>query len=55
MKKKSIESKVVIWKAATEKLEKPRRRKVEASLADIQRNASEGDTILVPGMALAVV
>jgi large subunit ribosomal protein L18e len=52
LKKKSIELKVAIWKAAAEKLEKPRRRKVEVSLADIQRNANEGDTILVPGIVL---
>ena len=53
LKEKSIELNVPVWRAVAEKLEKPRRRKVEVNLADVQRNANDGDTLVVPGTVLA--
>jgi len=52
LKKKSRESKAPIWMDVAEKLERPRRRKVEVNLADIERNANEGEVVIVPGTVL---
>ncbi|MBU5688191.1 MAG: 50S ribosomal protein L18e [Candidatus Aenigmarchaeota archaeon] len=38
--------------AVAEKLNKPRRQRVEVNIADINRNANEGDVIIVPGVVL---
>jgi large subunit ribosomal protein L18e len=53
LRKKSLEEKAPIWKDVAEKLEKPRRKKVEVNLSDINRHAKENETILVPGVVLA--
>ena len=52
LKKKSLELKAPIWKTVAEKLEKPRRRKVEVNLSEIDKNTSNGDTVIVPGVVL---
>jgi len=52
LKKKSIELKAPIWRAVAEKLEKPRRKKVEVNLGEIDKHTSSGDTLLVPGVVL---
>ena len=52
LKKKSLELKAPIWKAVAKKLEKPRRKKVEVNLNEIDKNTSNGDTVIVPGIVL---
>jgi large subunit ribosomal protein L18e len=52
LKKKSFEENTPIWKAVAEKLEKPRRQKVEVNLSDIERNTKENDVVVVPGVVL---
>ncbi|MBU5689528.1 MAG: 50S ribosomal protein L18e [Candidatus Aenigmatarchaeota archaeon] len=39
-------------KEIAEKLNKPRRQRVEVNLADINRNCQDGDVIIVPGVVL---
>lgn len=41
-----------IWRDVAERLEKPSRNWAEVNLSTIQRYASEGDVILVPGKVL---
>jgi len=53
LKKKSFELKAPIWRDVAEKLEKPRRKRVEVNLVDIERNTKEGDVVVVPGVVLA--
>lgn len=53
LKQKSRELKAPIWRAVAEKLEKPRRKKVEVNICDIERNTKEGETVVVPGVVLA--
>jgi large subunit ribosomal protein L18e len=52
LKKKSFELKAPIWMDVAEKLERPRRRKIEVNLADIERNANKNEIIVVPGVVL---
>lgn len=52
LKKKSMELKRPIWKDVAEKLGRPRRRRIELNLADIERNAGKGETVVVPGVVL---
>ncbi|MEM7826471.1 MAG: 50S ribosomal protein L18e [Candidatus Aenigmatarchaeota archaeon] len=52
LKQKSKELKAPIWKAVAEKLEKPRRKKVEVNVYEIERYAKEGETVVVPGVVL---
>lgn len=53
LRKKSFESNVPIWKAVAEKLAKPRRKRIDVNLSDIERNTEKNDTIVVPGIVLA--
>lgn len=53
LRKKSFEIKAPIWLEIAKKLEKPRRKKIEINLSDIDRNTKKGDTIIVPGIVLA--
>ncbi len=53
LKKKHFAEKTPIWLAVAEKLEKPRRQKVEVNLSDIERNVQKGETVVVPGIVLA--
>ncbi|MEM7825707.1 MAG: 50S ribosomal protein L18e [Candidatus Aenigmatarchaeota archaeon] len=53
LKKKSRELKAPIWKEIAEKLERPRRKKVEVNLCDIERNIKTNETIVVPGVVLS--
>ncbi|MEW6529145.1 MAG: 50S ribosomal protein L18e [Candidatus Micrarchaeota archaeon] len=41
-----------IWKRAAELLSKPRRTRVEVNLSKIDKYASQGSTILIPGKVL---
>lgn len=52
LKKKSIELKAPIWRAIAEKLEKPRRKKVEVNLSRIERFVEKDETVIVPGVVL---
>jgi len=52
LKKKSLELKAPIWKVVAEKLNNPRRGKIEVNLVRIERNAGRGETIVVPGVVL---
>lgn len=53
LKTKSRELQAPVWKAVAEKLSKPTRQRVEVNIADIERNASAGETVLVPGVVLS--
>jgi large subunit ribosomal protein L18e len=53
LKKKSFELNAPIWKTVAEKLEKPRRQKVEVNLSQIDRYTADGDTVVVPGTVLS--
>jgi large subunit ribosomal protein L18e len=53
LKKNSRELKAPIWLAIAEKLEKPRRKKVEVNISDVERNAKQNETIIVPGVVLS--
>ncbi len=53
LKKKSLEENVRIWKKIAEILERPTRRRVEINLKHIEREARDGDTIIVPGVVLS--
>jgi len=52
LRKKSFEIKSNFLKDIAEKLNKPRRQRVEVNLAHIDRNAKKGDTVIVPGVVL---
>jgi large subunit ribosomal protein L18e len=53
LKEKSLELKAPIWKTVAEKLEKPRRKRIEVNLLDIERNTDVNDIVIVPGVVLA--
>jgi len=53
LKGKYYKDKTEIWLAVAEKLENPRRKKVEINLADIDRNTEKGQTVVVPGIVLS--
>jgi len=52
LRKKSLELKAPIWKVVAEKLNNPRRGKIEVNLVSIERNAGKSKTIVVPGVVL---
>jgi len=52
LKKNSREMKAPIWLAVAEKLERPRRKRVEVNLSRIQRYSQPNETIVVPGVVL---
>lgn len=53
LKKKSRELNAPIWEDVAEKLEKPRRSRVEVNVADIERNTGKGETVVVPGIVMS--
>jgi len=53
LKEKYYKDKTEIWLAVAEKLENPRRKKVEVNLSDIERNTDKGQTVVVPGVVLS--
>ena len=53
LKKKSYDKKASIWKTVAEKLEKPRRQKIEINIADIERVSEKNDVIVIPGTVLS--
>lgn len=53
LKKKSLELKAPIWRDTAEKLSKSTRRRVEVNLSDIDRNVTDGETVIVPGVVLS--
>jgi len=53
LKKKSFELKAPIWREVAEKLEKPRRKRIEVNLSGLERNTNTNDTVVVPGVVLA--
>jgi large subunit ribosomal protein L18e len=52
LRKKSFKGNIPIWGAVAEKLEKPRRKKIEVNLSDIDRNTEKNDFVVVPGIVL---
>ena len=52
LKKKSIETRNNFLKNIAEKLNKPRRQRVEVNLAHIERHTKKGETVVVPGVVL---
>jgi large subunit ribosomal protein L18e len=53
LRKKSFDSKTPIWRDVAEKLNRPRRSRVEVNLIEIERNTKEGDTVIIPGVVLS--
>ncbi len=53
LKKRSLELKAPVWKDIAEKLSKPARQRIEVNLSDIERNVSDGETIVIPGVVLS--
>lgn len=53
LRKASRKEKAPIWKDVAEKLAKPRRRKIEVNISDINRHAKAGETVVVPGVVMA--
>jgi large subunit ribosomal protein L18e len=45
-------TKVPIWKDVADKLNSPRRNKVEVNVSDIDKIAEKGQTVVVPGIVL---
>jgi large subunit ribosomal protein L18e len=41
-----------VWKAVAKGLNRPRRRRYEVNLSRLEKFASQGDTIIVPGIVL---
>jgi len=52
LKKKSIEKQSNFLKDIVEKLNKPRRQRVEVNIAHIERHAEKNETIIVPGVVI---
>jgi large subunit ribosomal protein L18e len=52
IKKKAYETDSDFLKDLAEKLNKPRRKRVEVNLVHIDRNSEKGETIVVPGVVL---
>jgi len=52
LKKKSIEKQSNFLKDIAEKLNKPRRQRIEVNIAHIERYAKKNETIIVPGVIL---
>jgi large subunit ribosomal protein L18e len=52
LKKKSIEKKSNFLKDIAEKLNKPRRHRIEVNIAHIERNTEKNDTIIIPGVVV---
>lgn len=42
-----------IWRDVAEKLNRPTRSRVEVNLSQINRNANDGETVVVPGVVLS--
>lgn len=53
LRKRYFESKAGVWLTIAEKLAKPRRKKIEVNLSDIERNTKKNDVVVVPGIVLA--
>ncbi|ABR54540.1 ribosomal protein L15 [Methanococcus vannielii SB] len=52
LKQESFKNSAPIWKDVAKKLSKPARKKIEVNVSKINRYASEGNVILVPGKVL---
>jgi len=52
LKKKSIEKQSNFLKDIAEKLNKPRRQRVEVNIAHIERYSKKNETIIVPGVVI---
>lgn len=53
LRKRGKEQKARIWLDLAERLEGPRRSRVEVNLSQLNRYTAEGNTIVVPGKVLA--
>ncbi|MEM1873040.1 MAG: 50S ribosomal protein L18e [Acidilobaceae archaeon] len=54
LRKVARENKAPAWLRVAEEIEKPRRRRVAVNLSKINRYASNGDFVVVPGKVLGV-
>ena len=52
LKRKSVEKQSNFLKDIAEKLNKPRRQRVEVNIADIERHVKKNETIIIPGVVL---
>ena len=52
LRKKAYQEKSNLWLRVAEDLEKPTRSRVIVNISKIERNANDGDTIIVPGKVL---
>ena len=53
LKKKYFGTKASIWLKIAEKLETPRRSRVNVNISDIERNTAKNDVVIVPGVVLS--
>lgn len=52
LKEQSLKNKSLFLRDIAEKLNKPRRQRVEVNIAHIERHSQEGETVIVPGVIL---
>lgn len=52
LKKQSIQNNVKIWKRIATELEKPSRKRRTVNLYNINKNAKDNDTVIIPGKVL---
>jgi len=53
LKTVSIKNKVPLWKRIATELEKPTRKRRKVNIFHIEKNAKDGETIIIPGKVLA--
>jgi len=52
LKKKSRENQAAIWRDISERLAKPRRKRIAVNISRVNRHTKEGDEVLVPGKVI---
>jgi large subunit ribosomal protein L18e len=53
LRKMARENEAPIWSAVREMLVVPKRRRISVNISRINRNSSEGDTLVIPGKVLS--
>lgn len=53
LKKAGAKEKVALWRDVAERLEKPRRRRIEVNVDSLDKNCKKNDSVVVPGKILA--
>ena len=53
LEKTGIEKKAPVWTAVSKMASRPRRKKIEVSVYDIEKKGRKGETLIVPGTVLS--